>query len=318
MTKRARLIQDIEAALRLGAAGRSLEAERALARIASDPDAALLGAPTMLGLPRKLHSALLKLAKQTRDLAAVTGLRATAIPPAEMLADLFPIDAASRAAMIRASGQPVPRILHQIWIGKRRPAPCAVWSDWASRHGWTYKLWDEQALEGIGLAADAAWRRMLSRAELAGAVDVARYHVLLREGGLYLDCDWYPIRPELGPHAFLPETGLSAIAEAGPRLVAGGSFLLANGLISTPPDHPALRRVLEALPEMIARMPEGPAWWLTGPLPFTLALRAGPFTVLDSAMVAGRLARGGELSAVITAAEKLREGPGILLEWKDW
>ncbi|WP_409201364.1 glycosyltransferase family 32 protein [Paracoccus aurantius] len=318
MSSKDRLVRDIEIALELGKAGKLSEAEMRLARIAQDEDAAVLGPVTELGLPRKLHSARLKLAKLGADVAALTGLRATAVPPHALLADLFPISDDTRAAMAEACCRKVPRIVHQIWIGERIPRPCETWRQWAARHGWEYRLWDEAALSRLGLSDDPAWCVMRQMGDLPGAVDVARYHILLREGGLYLDCDWYPIRPELGPTALFPECGMSAIAEAGPRLVGGGGMLLANGLIATPAGHPALRRLLNALPEVVERLRGGPAWWLTGPLPFTLALRGGPFTVLDSAFVAGRLPRGAELPEVLRAVEEARQGAGVLLEWKDW
>lgn len=318
MAAKARLVARLDEALALARAGQGAEARALLDRVAADPEVAALGAPTALGLPRKLHSARVRVAKIGGDAAEIAGLRATAVPPAAALADLFRADAATRAAHVAASGQPVPHCLHQIWVGGPPPAACAVWADYARRHGWTYRLWDAAALAAAGVTADPLWQAMIAAGDLPGAVDVARYHILLAEGGLYLDCDWYPARPDLPPGAVLPLHGLSALAEAVPRLVAGEGLLLSNALIATPPGHPALARLRATLPEVATRLAGGPAWWVTGPLPFTLAARGGPVTVLDPGMVADNLARNTSLDQVQARAADLADGPGFLIAWKGW
>ncbi|MFG6080185.1 glycosyltransferase [Paracoccus litorisediminis] len=325
MSAKDRLIAEIDAALALARAGgmdqaRLKQAWAALDRIAADPQVGLLGQPTQLGLPRKLHSARLRLAKLAGDPVQMTGLRATAVPPQDLLADLFPADPATRAAHARAAGQPVTRMVHQLWVGGPVPPNCGIWRAWALRHGWDYRLWQETDLARLGVTSDPLYLAMRAAGDLPGAVDVARYHVLAHWGGLYLDCDWYPIRPELSPEDILPPYGLSAIPEAGPRLVGGAGMLLANGTIATPPQHPAILWLLQVLPEFAARLPGTPAWWQTGPLPFTLAARRGPVNVLDIGLLGGSVPRGTPLAEVQAKAQELAAGPGaeFLLEWKSW
>lgn len=316
-----RLAAGIDAALGHAHAGRIAEAEAALRRIADDPEAAALGAPTALGLPRKLHSAWVRLAKIEGDLVRLTGYRATAVPPAALLADLFTADADARAAHAAAAVHPVPRVIHQVWIGGPPPAACAAWSDYARRHGWSYRLWDEGALDAAGITIDPLWTMMRKAGDLPGAVDIARYHLLAREGGLYLDCDWYPARADLPPEAVFPAQGLSVIAEPAPRLVAGDSLLLSNALIAAPAGHPALLHLIEVLPAVADRLPKSPAWWVTGPLSFTLAARRGPVTVLNAGLVAGSIPQGGEALADARAlAESAATGndAGFLIAWKGW
>ncbi len=43
--------------------------------------------------------------------------------------------------------------------------------------------------------------------DLPGAVDVARYFILHAQGGIYLDCDWYPARDDLSFADVLPLIG---------------------------------------------------------------------------------------------------------------
>lgn len=316
-----RLAAKIDAALELARAGKATEAEVELNRIADDPDVAALGAPTAIGLPRKLHSAWVRLAKTQGDLVRLTGFRATAVPPYDLLADLFTTDAKARAAHAAAASQPVPRVIHQIWIGGPPPAACAVWSDYARRHDWSYRLWDERALDAVGITSDPLWTMMRKAGDLPGAVDIARYHLLAREGGLYLDCDWYPARVDLPPEAVFPAQGLAVIAEPAPRLVAGDSLLLSNALIAAPGGHPALLHLIDILPAVSARLPKSPAWWVTGPLSFTLAARRGPVTILNAGLVAGSIPRG---AAALPEALALAEGAtragdaAFLIAWKGW
>lgn len=317
---KSRLAAEISAAVTLASSGRVAEAETLLEAIARDADAVALGPVTQTGLPRKLHSAWLRLAKIGKDPARIAGLRATAVPPEKVWQGLFEADQALRTACAEATAWPVPRVIHQIWIGGPPPAACHTWSAFAASHGWDYRLWDEASLLDLGVAADPLWRAMLDAGDLPGAVDIARYHLLLREGGLYLDCDWFPARADVPPEAFIPGRGLSSLAEPAPRLVAGDSLLLSNALIAAPPGHPAIGHLVAMLPAFTARLPDAPAWWATGPLPFTLATRIGPVAVLGARLVAGTLPRGGLLSdAEAFAAACVDAGSaGFLIAWKGW
>lgn len=160
---------------------------------------------------------------------------------------------------------------------------------------------------------------MLGRSDFPGAVDVARYAILSREGGVYLDCDWYPGRRDVAFHDRLPMIGLTAMAEPVPRITAAGTMLLANSFIAAPPAHPVFARLMAALPGLSAVLPGAPAWWATGPLPFTLAARAGALSLADAGLVAGAAADGAAEAdvAAMAAANEGRDG-GLLIAWKPW
>ncbi len=293
------------------------EAERILATLAEHPELAVLGPETALGEPRRLHAARLKLAKTRGDRSAKIALQYHLVPPPGLLGPLFRLDAAGRRARVEAASWPVPRILHQIWIGSVPPETTDVWRDHAASQGWEYNLWDEEALAVIGVDADPVFQRMIMKRDFPGAVDVARYHVLLREGGVYLDCDWLPVRDAPLEHV-IPMAGLSAMAEMTPRLTGVGSPFLNNSVIAAPPGHPVFAQLLRALPEVLLRLPGGPAWWVTGPLVFTLAARAGPVSVLD----AGLSAEGvdGSRAETDAAIAEFSSGssPAFLMPWKPW
>ena len=67
MSAKKRLNERLEAAARLRVSGQFDEADAILAAIGQDADVEVLGHRTSLGVPRRLHSALLKLAKARGD-----------------------------------------------------------------------------------------------------------------------------------------------------------------------------------------------------------------------------------------------------------
>jgi mannosyltransferase OCH1-like enzyme len=160
---------------------------------------------------------------------------------------------------------------------------------------------------------------MLAGGDYPGAVDVARYLVLQAFGGVYIDCDWYPVRDDLGLADLLPLLGLTALAEATPRETGRGSLLFTNSLIAAPPGHPVFQRLLEVMPQVMAVLPGAPAWWSTGPLILTVLLRSTSVWVPDAGLVAAELPRRAPFADVETACRTATEGGhGLLLGWKSW
>ena len=164
-----------------------------------------------------------------------------------------------------------------------------------------------------------AYQEMHNKGDYPGAVDVARYIVLEKFGGIYLDCDWYPARQDIGFHDIMPMLGIGGMAEDIPRNTGKGGLLLANSMIMAPPEHPVLRRLLDSLPNAMRTLPDAPAWWATGPLLFTLMCRGGAMTLADSDIVAGSLPQDTPLEEVINWCTDCQKNEGgLLLSWKSW
>lgn len=279
-----------------------------------------LGSRTMLDLPRKLHSLKLRLAKAQGNRLERIGLQYTLVPPPELLGPLTRFTSTERQAMTLRNREPVPRILHQIWLGPL-PVPPATerWREHAARHGLEYRLWREADLDQLRARDHPVFAHMLAVDDYPGAVDVARYAILAEIGGIYLDCDWYPARDDLSFADLLPLIGLAALAEDTPRDTGLGSLLLTNSLIAAPPRHPVFERLLAILPEVIELLPEGPAWWSTGPLVMTLLFRGTTFTVPDAAIVASTLARRAPFTEVeAVRGNAIARDLGLLIGWKSW
>lgn len=303
------------------AAGELDAAEGLLQSIGGEAGGGLrLGSETVLGLPRKVQSALLKIAKLRSDRVARHGLQFSLVPPPSLLLPLTVFSLAERQQMNELNRQAVPRTLHQIWLGQLPvPPSTGKWKRHAEANGFKYRLWREADLEALNVARHPAFVEMMEAGDLPGAVDVARYFILHAQGGIYLDCDWYPARDDISFADLLPLIGLSALLEDTPRDTGLGGALLTNSFIATPPSHPVFKKLLDIIPEATRRLPDGPAWWSTGPLIMTLLFRRTTFTVPEAAFVAANLARRAPIEEVEAAqAHAVSQEQGLLIGWKSW
>lgn len=299
--------------------GQYAEAHALLSLLVAVKDGHLMGEKTLLGLPRKLHAAQLRLAKAQDDMVTKIGYQYTLVPPPQKLAKYADFSAQERRLFALKSSEAVPRLIHQIWIGQKAlPVSVEAWRAHAAAHGYDYRLWREAELEHEGVFSNPVFAAMLKEGDYPGAVDVARYILLERFGGIYLDCDWYPARDDVSFDSFLPLLGLTAFDEKTPRDTGQGSMLLANSFIASPPGHPVFRRMLEAFPDILADMPRAPAWWSTGPLIFTVVARAGSVSLAPASFVAASLADRAPFADVEALRLDLTDADGLLIAWKSW
>lgn len=300
------------------AAGRLAEARRLarrLAELARGREDQPLGPPTLAGLPRRLHAARLRLARAAGDAIGKLGWQATQGPAPDALVPLARMTAEARRQAAAMAGTRVPRLLHQIWLGDLpRPPAIAAWRERCAAQGRDYRLWDGPALARLGAMDHPVLRAMLDRGDLPGAADVARYIILERLGGIYLDADFHPAFGAGDFDDYLPPAGLSSLVEDTPRLTGRGPMLLTNALIAAPPGHPVLAAILGCLPQAMARLPRAPAWWVTGPVIFTLFARLVPLGIAAEGIIAGRLPEGAPPAAL----ETIRGAEGLLIDWKSW
>jgi mannosyltransferase OCH1-like enzyme len=81
----------------------------------------------------------------------------------------------------------IPKIFHRIWLGgKPMPVYFSHWGEsWQKKHpAWKMKLWTEREISSLTNAD------LLAKCtSVAMQADIARYEILYREGGVYLDTD---------------------------------------------------------------------------------------------------------------------------------
>ena len=103
----------------------------------------------------------------------------------------------------------VPKIIHQIWIGSRVPKKYDKWrQSWLKYNPeFEYNLWDEKKILDIGLINE---KKFLESKNVGIKSDIARYELLYRFGGIYVDLNgqtqaYNPKTSETGYINFIPQ-----------------------------------------------------------------------------------------------------------------
>jgi inositol phosphorylceramide mannosyltransferase catalytic subunit len=131
----------------------------------------------------------------------------------------------------------IPHIIHQIWLGSAFPEKYKEFQQsWKTNHpDWQYILWTEKEIENFGLIN----KEKFDLAQNFGAKsDIARYEILYRIGGLYIDTDFECLKP----FDYLCDR-LSFFAGC----ISDDKFEMANGLLASCPGHPVLKHCIEKL-----------------------------------------------------------------------
>ncbi len=126
----------------------------------------------------------------------------------------------------------IPKIIHQIWLGSSFPEKYRQWQrSWRQYHpDWHYILWTDKDIEAFGLSNKKAYD---AASNFGQRSDIARYEILYRIGGLYVDTDVECLRSfDILHHAYTFYIGLQpldvSIAQLGIGVIgsAPGSSLL--------------------------------------------------------------------------------------------
>ncbi len=150
---------------------------------------------------------------------------------AKNLYDTYVINKVEHAEHVR-----IPKIIHQIWIGSPLPEKYYHWQkSWQIRHpDWKYILWTDKDIEEFGLTNKHWYDQTTNYAQKA---DIARYEILYREGGLYVDTDFECIHSfDIFHHTCDFYAGIMQWKEG---------FRLCNALIGSAPGHPILKACIE-------------------------------------------------------------------------
>jgi len=131
----------------------------------------------------------------------------------------------------------IPKLLHLIWIGNNpQPENIKSWTvDFASAYpDWTVKVWNDNDIEELNLVNKKYYDNM---SELCGKADIARYEILYRYGGMYVDADTLWLGNPINDNLF---TGLLNMCyEKKP--------LILNGWFSCVKNHPFFHFVIDAI-----------------------------------------------------------------------
>lgn len=137
----------------------------------------------------------------------------------------------------------IPKIIHHIWLGSPLPEKCRILREtWIKNHpGWQLILWTEKEIEEFGLENKEAFDLSTNYGEKS---DIARYEIIYRMGGLYVDTDYESIKPmDVFHHTLDFYTGIYANHSRG----TGTNMSMGMGLIGAAPGHPILRAAIDGI-----------------------------------------------------------------------
>lgn len=133
----------------------------------------------------------------------------------------------------------IPKTFHRIWLGGPEPDQFKRWGQsWALKHpGWRLKTWGADSLPL------SRYPDLLNRCpRISDQVDILRYELLEREGGVYLDADMeclQNIEPLIeGAEAFV------ARHDDDPRDI----YAVNTSIIGAPAGHPFVRDLVNTIP----------------------------------------------------------------------
>ena len=184
----------------------------------------------------------------------------------------------SQYALANKTG--IPKIIHQIWLGPH-PRPAKWMETWEKEfcpeHGWTYMFWGDEEIARLGLANENEYDLSPSYQQKS---DIARYEIVYKYGGMYIDCDMIYLGNDL--EAYLPfgTTDFIGVTES-PSSNKIGAPYCANGFFAAIPEHPIMKRLIDSIPERVCskELENAPAWITTGPVLFNACIRT-PITII--------------------------------------
>lgn len=153
----------------------------------------------------------------------------------------------------------IPKIIHQIWLGSPFPEKYRAFQEtWQKHHpDWEYRLWTDEDLEQFELVNRELYDAALNYGEKS---DIARYEILYKFGGLYVDTDFECVQPlDLFHRCYDFYIGIQPLDT---------NFVqLGIGLIGSVPGHPVLKCCIDNMAKNAAYYPQ--IIQKTGPIYFT-------------------------------------------------
>lgn len=156
----------------------------------------------------------------------------------------------------------IPKIIHQCWFGPK-PMPAKNMATWPKLNpGWDYKLWRDQDMPQL-LRNYSRWQQIDT---WNGKSDVARFEMLERFGGIYIDADTIALRPLTDD---LLQNEFFACYESETERPG----LVASGIMGAKQGNPLIELLVTGI-SVMSNMNAQPAWMQVGPGYLTRILSA--------------------------------------------
>lgn len=170
----------------------------------------------------------------------------------------------------------IPRQFHSIWVGSPMPDHLAEYvASWRRVHpGWTHTIWSADDLTWLANQElfDDAEQHTASVGQFRA--DIARYEILHRYGGVYVDCDFEALRPI---DELIADVDCFAAWETDGQWVN-------NAILGAVPGHPFLAELIRALPANVVRAAGQRPNVMTGPQFVTPIARRHKVELFPAAM----------------------------------
>lgn len=133
----------------------------------------------------------------------------------------------------------IPKIIHQIWIGKEIPKEFADYiNSWKQKHpDWQYKLWTQNDIEKFGFKNKQYILDSRNPGEIS---DLMRYEILHRHGGVYVDMDFECLQ-KLDELHHIYDFYICI------QPLDSDLLQLGIGIIGSVPKHPMLKQVINGI-----------------------------------------------------------------------
>jgi mannosyltransferase OCH1-like enzyme len=137
----------------------------------------------------------------------------------------------------------IPRFMHRIWIGSPPPDWVHQFGDtWAEHHPeWQHCFWNDDTVQDLLPLSDtsqAMWNAapvLFPNHVEQFRSDILRYHLLYLYGGVYVDADFYALKPI---DELIHDVPFFAVYEVQGKWIA-------NGLMGATKSHPLLVKLIE-------------------------------------------------------------------------
>ncbi|WP_179415717.1 glycosyltransferase family 32 protein [Mucilaginibacter sp. E4BP6] len=168
----------------------------------------------------------------------------------------------------------VPRIIHQLWIGRKKP-PYELMNSWKTLNpDWQYIFWNEETLQQHFKKGLYNQRQYDIMPELNGKCDIARYEILNAYGGFFIDADSLCISPL--DDFFLNNDSFSCYEN---EFVRGN--LVAAGYLASTKENKLMRHLIDrihCMSEEDLLLGNHTAWQTVGPILLTKTIHAQHYT----------------------------------------
>jgi mannosyltransferase OCH1-like enzyme len=166
----------------------------------------------------------------------------------------------------QVTAKEIPKIIHQIWLGPHDPP--TIWMDtwkenFCPKYAWEYRLWRDADVLEFGLVNKKEFDGGYTFQEKA---DIARYEILYRHGGIYLDCDMIWLGDDISTFVDLSASSFIGVQEYPSKwLINIGHPFLSNGMFMVSKNNKILQNCIDKIPANESKEPKDPMYLRTGP-----------------------------------------------------